>query len=159
MHKLIKEPVYVNGLPPYFFGDRVTNVQLSWEQRDIFRRLHGNRRLENGLVYRREHEDYQFTSPHQVEKKDNRPPPVAPKMYWKFIRLAPMWYYIGIFGLVAVGQGLNVFSIWWIGRARDPTWNLGTGAIIGIYVVLVCTYGLLLFLAGALVCFASLIGT
>lgn len=73
--------------------------------------------------------------------------------------MAPWIYYALIIVMVTFGQSLNVFSIWWIGKARNPTWGLSTGAIVGIYVSLVCVYGIMLFLSGILICVVSMSNT
>lgn len=45
--------------------------------------------------------------------------------------------------LIAVGQSLNLLSVWWIGSARETFPHLSNDLIVGIYVVLVCGYGFL----------------
>lgn len=70
--------------------------------------------------------------------------------------MANCTYYFLVIVMITFGQSLNVFSVWWIGKARNPTWNLSAGAIVGIYVALVCVYGIMLFLSGVVISLASM---
>jgi hypothetical protein len=60
---------------------------------------------------------------------------------------------------LAIGQGLNVFSVWWIGSAKTKLASLSTGAVVGIYVGLVVGYGALSFIAGLLSICMAIIAT
>ena len=58
--------------------------------------------------------------------------------------------------MVACGQGLNVFSVWWIGSAKSKLPHLSSHAVVGVYVGLVCGYGLLSFLGCLLITYMSI---
>jgi hypothetical protein len=58
--------------------------------------------------------------------------------------------------LTVIAQGMNVFSLWWIGAARNPIYKLSNSAIIGIYIGLVLGYGVLLLISTIMLPYVSL---
>jgi apolipoprotein N-acyltransferase len=60
---------------------------------------------------------------------------------------------------LAIGQGLNVFSVWWIGSAQGKLVTLTSGTIVGVYVALVTGYGLLSFIGCLIITYLSMIST
>jgi hypothetical protein len=60
---------------------------------------------------------------------------------------------------IAIGQGLNVFSIWWIGSAQNILIYYSNGTILGVYVALVAGYGIMSFVGCLLVICVSMIST
>lgn len=94
-------------------------------------------------------------------------PPTAPerfkgvplKFFFKFMRSGYVWLFILLVLMIAAGQALNVFSIWWIGSARVTYPQMNISAIIGVYVGAVCGYGLLSFICGLLITCMSIIST
>jgi hypothetical protein len=61
--------------------------------------------------------------------------------------------------MLAIGQALNVFSVWWIGNAKAKYSHMTIPAIIGVYVGLVCGFGILSFLCCLLITYMSMVNT
>lgn len=86
--------------------------------------------------------------------------------YWALIRkgipvlflvLSNLQYYL-VFA-AAIGQGVSVFSIWWIGSAEIHIPNMTSQKVIGIYVALVLGYAILLLSSSWIVVCLSLAAT
>jgi hypothetical protein len=60
---------------------------------------------------------------------------------------------------MAIGQGLNVFSVWWIGSAKTKLASLSTGSVVGVYIGLVIGYGALTFIGCMLIICMALTST
>jgi hypothetical protein len=60
---------------------------------------------------------------------------------------------------IGIGQGLNVFSVWWIGSTQTKLVGLSSGAIVGVYVALVAGYGILSFVGCLLLICMSMVST
>lgn len=61
--------------------------------------------------------------------------------------------------MLAVGQGMNIFSMWWIGHAKTSFKTMSSAGVIGIYIGLVLGYGVILLIVGIIMPFQSLLNT
>lgn len=64
-----------------------------------------------------------------------------------------------IVSCVIIGQAMNIFSVWWIGKARKDFPHLSVGQVIGIYMGLVLGYGVTLLISGLIAPFISVSNT
>ncbi len=79
--------------------------------------------------------------------KAKRPSGVPLQIYWKFIKAGSTCLWVISFFLTIIAQGLNTFSYWWIGAARNPKYHFAPNEVTGIYIGVVLGYGTLLFIS------------